>query len=166
MTMGIVWNLDWKFRISLFFNKFYLNIPCGKINATMETWNYLIGIFTHLKLCLAHASHSFKWVKIIQIWQNGGQRYWNLAVWCHVLSWKCSEAGILCGNKNEKTNITERPAVKRLKWGGTAASGLLIPRVAVLRGHSICVWPALEDDHPWRYHQTKQHLNLCHTVAI
>ena len=34
--------------------------------------NYLIGIFTHLKLCLADAIHNFKWVKIIQIWQNGG----------------------------------------------------------------------------------------------
>ena len=27
----------------------------------------LIGIFTHLKLCLADAIHNFKWVKIIQI---------------------------------------------------------------------------------------------------
>ena len=31
--------------------------------------------FTHLKLCLADAIHNFKWVKIIQIWQNGGQLY-------------------------------------------------------------------------------------------
>ena len=29
--------------------------------------------FTHLKLCLADAIHNLKWVKIIQIWQNGGQ---------------------------------------------------------------------------------------------
>ena len=29
--------------------------------------NYSIGIFTHLKLCLADAIHNFKWVKIIQI---------------------------------------------------------------------------------------------------
>ena len=30
-------------------------------------------IFTHLKLCIASARHNFKWVKIIQIWQNEGQ---------------------------------------------------------------------------------------------
>ena len=35
--------------------------------------------FHHLKLCLADAIHNFKWVKIIQIWQNGGQRFSNLA---------------------------------------------------------------------------------------
>ena len=43
-------------------------------------------IFTHLKLCLADAIHNFKWVKIIQIWQNGGQLFLNLAGWCHILS--------------------------------------------------------------------------------
>ena len=41
--------------------------------------NYLIWIFTQLKLCLADAIHNFKWVKIIQIWQNGGQLFSNLA---------------------------------------------------------------------------------------
>ena len=35
-------------------------------------------MFTHLKLCLADAIHNFKWVEIIQIWQNGGQPFWNL----------------------------------------------------------------------------------------
>ena len=34
---------------------------------------YIIGIFTHLKLCLADMIHNFKWVKIIQIWQHIGQ---------------------------------------------------------------------------------------------
>ena len=29
--------------------------------------NYLNGIFTQLKLCLANAIHNFKWVKIIKI---------------------------------------------------------------------------------------------------
>ena len=29
--------------------------------------NYLIGISSQLKLCLANAIHSFNWVKIIQI---------------------------------------------------------------------------------------------------
>ena len=32
--------------------------------------NYLIVIFTHLKLRLADAIHNFKWVKIIHIWQK------------------------------------------------------------------------------------------------
>ena len=33
--------------------------------------SFLIGIFTHLKLCLSDAIHNyFKWVKIIPIWQN------------------------------------------------------------------------------------------------
>ena len=42
--------------------------------------------FTHLKLCFADAIHNFKWVKIIQIWQYGGQLYSNIADWCHILA--------------------------------------------------------------------------------
>ena len=41
---------------------------------TLSPPNYSIWIFTHLKLCLADAIHNFKWVKIIQIWQNEGQQ--------------------------------------------------------------------------------------------
>ena len=41
--------------------------------------NYSIWIFTNLKLCLADAIHNFKWVKIIQIWQTGGQQISNFA---------------------------------------------------------------------------------------
>ena len=38
-----------------------------------ERFNPLTAkLFTHLKLCLADAIHNFKWVKIIQIWQNEG----------------------------------------------------------------------------------------------
>ena len=37
-------------------------------------------------LCLANAIHNFKWVKIIQIWQNVGQPFSNIADWCHILS--------------------------------------------------------------------------------
>ena len=37
-------------------------------------------------LCLADAIHNFKWVKIIQISQNGGQLFTNLAGWCRILS--------------------------------------------------------------------------------
>ena len=36
-------------------------------------------MFTYLKLCLADAIHNFKWVKIIQIWQYGGQKISNIA---------------------------------------------------------------------------------------
>ena len=57
---------------------------CRLINPL--TYNYSIRIFTHLKLCLADAIHNFKWMKIIQIWQNGGQLFSNLAGWCHILS--------------------------------------------------------------------------------
>ena len=59
---------------------------------TLKPPNYSIWIFTHLKLCLANAIHNFKWVKIIQIWQNWGQLFSNIADWCHILSstsWKC-----------------------------------------------------------------------------
>ena len=55
--------------------------------------NYSIWIFTHLKLCLADAIHNFKWVKIIQIWQNGGQLFSNIADWCHILSLTCLKGG-------------------------------------------------------------------------
>ena len=36
-----------------------------------------------MKLCLADAIHNFKWLKIIQIWQNGGLNIANLADYCH-----------------------------------------------------------------------------------
>ena len=32
-----------------------------------------------MKLCLADAIHNFKWVKIIQIWQNRGQEILKFA---------------------------------------------------------------------------------------
>ena len=38
--------------------------------------SYLVGIFTHLKLCLADAIHNPKWVKIIQVFlDNVSTRY-------------------------------------------------------------------------------------------
>ena len=40
---------------------------------TFQPPNYLIKISQ--KLCLADAIHNFKWVKIIQIGQNVGQRF-------------------------------------------------------------------------------------------
>ena len=41
----------------------------------LTTKNYLIGIFTHLKLCLADVIHNFKWVIIIQRMTKWGQRF-------------------------------------------------------------------------------------------
>ena len=46
--------------------------------------NYSILIFSYLKLCLADAIHNFKWQKIIQIWQKGGQIFTYFADWCHM----------------------------------------------------------------------------------
>ena len=37
-------------------------------------------------LCLADAIHNFKWVKIIQIWQNEGLLFSNLAGWRPIFS--------------------------------------------------------------------------------
>ena len=50
-------------------------------------------IFTHLKLCLADAIHNFKWVKIIQIWQNGDELFSNIAGWFHIWSLTCLKGG-------------------------------------------------------------------------
>ena len=61
--------------------------------STPQPPNYSIWIFTHLKLCLADAIHNFKWVKIIQIWQNGGQLFLNIADWCHILYLTCLKSG-------------------------------------------------------------------------
>ena len=67
--------------------------------------SYLFGIFTHLKLCLANAIHNFKWVKFIQIWQNGGHLFFIRADWYHVLSLTCLKAGIYRSNKKRKKRI-------------------------------------------------------------
>ena len=60
---------------------------------TLYPPNYSIWIFTRLKLCLADAIHNFKWVKIIQIWQNRGQLFSNIADWCHILYLTCLKGG-------------------------------------------------------------------------
>ena len=59
-----------------------------------QVFSYLFVILPHLKLCLADAIYNYKWVKIIHIWQNGGQRFWDLVDWCHVLCLTCLKAGI------------------------------------------------------------------------
>ena len=77
------------------------------LNLILTFWppNYSIWIFTHLKLCLADAIHNFKWVKNIQIWQNGGQLFSNIADWCHILSLTCLKGGTYCANKKENPTI-------------------------------------------------------------
>ena len=55
-------------------------------------------IFIHLKLCLADAIHNCKWVKIIQIWQKGGQLCLNHADWCHIMALPCLKGGAECGS--------------------------------------------------------------------
>ena len=56
----------------------------GKLIGLLAAWFTLqppkYTIFTHLKLCLADAIHNFKWVKIIQICQNGSQLFSNLMI--------------------------------------------------------------------------------------
>ena len=60
------------------------------VTFTPQPLSYCIGILTHLKLCFADAIHNFKWVKMIQIWPNGGQLFWILADLCQILRhvWK------------------------------------------------------------------------------
>ena len=72
--------------------------------------NHSIWIFTHLKLFLADAMHNFKWVKIIQISQNGGQLFLNLACCCHILSLTYLKCGTQCAKKKWK------PEYMRLRW--------------------------------------------------
>ena len=82
------------------------------------TTSYLIAIFTHLTLYLADAVHNIKWVKIIQIWQNDGQRCWHPAGWCPVLSLTCTKAGIYnVLINNEKTRISSGPVANPYSAG-------------------------------------------------
>ena len=60
------------------------------------------------------AIHNLKWVKIIQIWQNGGQKISNLADWCHFLSLTGLKADMYCANIKCKKQILTAPAVKGL----------------------------------------------------
>ena len=69
---------------------------------TLQPPNYSIWIFTHLKLCPADAIHNFKWVKIIQIRQNGSQLFLNLAGCCHILSLPKNENPNICGTGGER----------------------------------------------------------------
>ena len=71
-----------------------------------------MNFFTHSKVCLADAIHNFKWVKIIQIWQNGGELFSNIAVWCHILSLTCLKGGTSCANKKWKPEYMRHRRLK------------------------------------------------------
>ena len=61
------------------------------------------------------AIHSFKWVKFIQICQNGGQLFSNLAHWCYGLFSTCLKADRPCANtKCWKKRIWSVPVVRGL----------------------------------------------------
>ena len=46
---------------------------------TLQLQSSLIGIFTHLYVCLPDAIHDLKWMNNIQIWQNVGKLFSNFA---------------------------------------------------------------------------------------
>ena len=58
-----------KWQIHPFMSKgtIYLSV-CYPLNSQFISLEF----FTHFKLCLADWIHNFKWLKIIQIWQNEG----------------------------------------------------------------------------------------------
>ena len=87
------------------------------INMTVKGFNPLVAklfnwILTPLKLCLADAIHNIKWVKIIQIWQNGGQQISNLADYCHFLSLTGLKADIIVLIKNVKNEYGRHRRLK------------------------------------------------------
>ena len=83
------------------------------LTLTTFTYFYLpLTIFIYLylhspTLVYTDAIHNFKWVKIIQIWQNGGKLFSNIADWCHILSLTCLKDGTKCANKNKNPNICD-----------------------------------------------------------
>ena len=114
MVSSITW---WQkcYPIGLILYIMPLNIYERKLSRlTLLSPNYSIWIFTHFKLCLANAIHNFKWVKIIQIWQNGGKLFSNRADWCHIMALTCLKGGIECGDNWVKNPINAAPAVKGL----------------------------------------------------
>ena len=56
--------------------------------------------------------YKFKWVKIIQIWQNGGQLFSNLAGFCHILSVIYLKCGTYCANNNWKPEYMRHRRLK------------------------------------------------------
>ena len=66
--------------------QYQANIGPSLVSAGTYSWplkppSYFILIFTHLKLCLAIATHNFKWVEIAHIGLIWDQTFANLDVW-------------------------------------------------------------------------------------
>ena len=53
---------------------------CVSHHNSIRASKYLIAIFPHLKVCLATATHTFKWVKITEICLILDQTFENLHV--------------------------------------------------------------------------------------
>ena len=47
---------------------------------SLKTLNWIIKVFTHLKLCLATATHNFKWLIINHIYLNWNETIANFDV--------------------------------------------------------------------------------------
>ena len=82
--------IDWKTALSLHMDRCHCwrSVRSGRLATILTLWppSYIIGISTHLRLCLADAIHNFKRLKIVHIWQNGRQQFWNRVDWCHFFS--------------------------------------------------------------------------------
>ena len=78
-------------KILLVFDKY-----CGLNNLlTLRSLSLLITIFSHLKLCLATATHNFKWLKMYVIFVKFKSPY--IAVfqyWRHILLWTARYQGL------------------------------------------------------------------------
>ena len=67
-----------------------LHVDFYYVHMAYTFWNrkfplYQIWISTHLKLCLATATHNFKWVKITNIWFIWDQTFANVDVQTPIL---------------------------------------------------------------------------------
>ena len=75
-------------------------------------------IFIQVLYYTVHSIHwnrlkHWVWMKVIQFWQNRGQRFWNLAHWCHCWSSTCWKLVFNLLKKIKKPRIWSWPAVKK-----------------------------------------------------
>ena len=70
----------------------------------------------------------FKWVKIIQIWQNGGELFSNRADLYRIMALPSLKGGTECDNNWVKNPMYSAPAVKEL----------LVDLITVI-GNAMCI---------------------------
>ena len=105
--------------------------------------NYVIGIFTHLKLCLTDAIHNFKWGdNYPDLTKYRSTDFENLVDWCHVWSLTCLKAGIYCGNKKMKKRI-----IKSFE-GLTPTLCTILPPNMIHSPNAGQCWPTVYDVGP------------------